>query len=317
MRRPEIDEQKGFYIQNILEGPLVICDPPSLKNGLYLDPMNPGEARDLSSYDTQTLQRSAALNNAIRNGYVVVLDEEEYYEQLEIMEAIQREQQEEIERQIVAAEAAGTVFEAEQINLASAGNPHANPAAEALAAQKSGKREKKEWAEAYRYAKDQGLVNSPFEFQELVKKGGFVTGNNRRGRKMSLAEMQNLGVPNQTTMTATKASVAVPGSYHVRGEDGKMEEKGGVYTRKQNLGNFSATGVIEGAEDSSTNAYPGHPDNMKKFANNHEEAEEFVEEVDLEQSDEEYERQAKSKKNQVSERLTPRSPHPAYIGHRR
>jgi len=302
---------QGVFIQNVLPGPLVMCDPPFLKNGLYLDPLQPGEVIDLSYYDPQILSRSIALNNAIKNGYAEVLSENEYYTQIELAEQRQIAQTQELQQRIVAAEAAGNTFEAEQINLATAGNPHGDYSAEALLAQKNTVNDHKVWAIEYHKAKAAGQVRDPIEFKELVESGRINTQINARGRRVSL-EMQNFGSQDQLTMTSTKATIAMPGAYTVQNTDGTKQEMGGVFTEKRGLTNFNATGTIVGAntmgvEDAPSNVYSGHPMNRSAQSAN----ELMAEEVDINQDEDEYEQDLVLQRQQVADRLAPRSP---YVG---
>lgn len=316
MQRTDQYEDRGFFIQNILAGPLVICDPPHLKNGLYLDPLQPGETVDLSYYDQQTLVRSIALNNALRHGYAVTLSADEYYEQNEMESQRRIAQSIEMQKKMVVTEAANGIFEAEQINLSTAGNPHGDYSAEALLAQENNINSPQVWAAEYKKAKDQGLVRSPVEFQELVESGRIATQMGNRGRRVSIAEMRNEGAQDQINMTATRATIAMPGSYQVT-NDGQREEMGGVYTQRRQLTNFNATGNMVGAgdigvEDSPTPAYSGHPGMQKNaYAQNNAYTEDFVEDIDLEQEEAEYDRNYVAQNNQIAERLAPRSP---YLG---
>jgi len=300
---------QGFYIQNILAGPLVICDPPHIKNGLYLDPLQPGEVVSLSYYEPETLGHSLALNNALVKGYAISLTEEEYYEQIAIAEQRQIEQNQEMKRKIVESEAAGNIFEAEQINLASAGNPHGDYSTEALLAQKNGMHDQKAWRDKYQEAKAQGLVRDPLEFKELIESGKLAIQSGYRGKRVSLTEMQNIGAQDQINMTTTKATIAMPGSYQDVNNSMEREERGGVYTEKRQLTNFNSTGSLVGSTagivDSPTPSYSTHP-NMQKQASDEE-----IENVDINQEDDEYEQQYRTKSQQIAERLTPKSP---YLG---
>lgn len=304
-------ETKGFYIQNILGGPLVICDPPHL-NGLYLDPLQPGETKDLTYYDPSILSRSIALNNALSVGYAIALDENEYNQQRHLAKQKQIAQHQEMKQKMAETAAAGGVFEAEQINLATAGNPHGDYAAEALMAQENSINNPEVWASEYRKAKMQGLVSGPIEFKELVESGRLSTQMGSRGKRVSVAEMQNADAQDQINMTATRATIAMPGSYEVTDNNGEPQEMGGVYTQRRELTNFNATGSMVGAEmgiiDSPTPAYSTHP-MMQKNAQIYDDS--FVEEIDIDQEDDEYEAQYRSQSSQVAEKLNARSP---YIG---
>lgn len=304
----QIDNSDGFFIQNILPGPLVICDPPSTKEGLYLDALQPGETADLSYYDAATLNKSRALNNALRNGFAVTLSENEYYQQMDIAEQRQIQANEVLQQQVSEAHAAGSVFEAEQINLATAGNVHGDTSAEALLAQKNTLSNPQNWADNYAAAKAQGLVNDPITFQQLVESGkiSFQTATGNRGRRVSLAEMQNVNAQDQMTMTATQATIAMPGSYNVQGQDGRPEERGGVYTQKRDLGNWNANASLPGANrmgviDTENAVYPGQQDDG------------FVEDVDLSQDDAAYNQQTMQQQQQVAQQLGNKGP---YVGRR-
>lgn len=308
--------ERTLFIQNVLPGPLVICDPPSIKNGLYLDPLQPGETVELSFYDPQMLSRSIALNNALRNGYAISLSENEFYEQRQMAEQRQIAEMRELQNKIAKTETDGNIFEAEQINLATAGNPHGDGAAEALLAQKNTMNDQRVWAAEYRKAREQGIVSNPVEFKELVESGRLSTSLGQRGRRVSMAEMQNIGAQDQLNMTATKATIAMPGSYNVKNADGETDELGGVYTQRRQLTNFNATGTMVGAttigvEDSATPTYSGHP----VMQRNSQMEDSFVENVDINQDDNIYEQEYMAQNNQVAERLAVR-PQSPYIGQR-
>ena len=317
-RNDMYDTSNGFYIQNILAGPLVICDPPHLKTGLHLDPIQPGEVIELSYYDSSVLARSAALNNAIRLGYAERLSPEEYDEQLYLNEQKQIEQMQEIKRKIADAEVAGHgTFEAEQINLATAGNPHGDYSAEALLAQKDTMNDQAAWVSEYRAAKAQGLVRSPGEFTELVNSGRIATRLANRGRKVSLSDMHNFNSQDQIQMTKTSATIGMPGAYNERQDDGSVQERGGVYTEKRALTNFNSTGRLAGAvnqyvEEAPNGTYADQRP-MPKRANvshpGHEES--LVEDIDLEDDDNAYEQKKQALESDAVERYTPRSP---YLG---
>ncbi len=312
------NENSGFYIQNILAGPLIICDPPHIKDGLYLDPIQPGEAIDLTYYDTNMLAGSKALNNALSNGFAIVLDAEEYDRQIYLAEQKEIEQNQEINRKIVEAEAADTIFEAEQINLLSAGNPHGNYAAEALLAQRDSINNPKVWAAEYQKAREQGLVRDPIEFKDLVESGRINPQMSKRGRRIAGSEADNFNEVNQINMTATKATIAMPGSQKMTNNTEDQEEIGEIHAQKRNLSNFNSTGSLTGSQmniiDSPSPTYSTHP-NMRKTASENavseDFSEDFIENIDIDQDEKEYDINLKTQNNQVSKRLVAHSP---YIG---
>ena len=304
------DTSEGFYIQNILPGPLVICDPPNLRQtGLYLDPIQPGEIADLSYYDPQALARSMALNNALRHGYAMRLSPQEYEQQCYLNDQRQERDAQEIQRQMVAAEAAGTTFEAEQINLATAGNPHGDYSSEALLSQKGSAKDSDNWVVEYHKALADGIVSDPVQFKELVESGRIHTQMSNRGRRVSVAQMHDFGNQDQVQMTATEATIAMPGSYK-QGD----EERGGVYTQKRALTNFNATGQIVGGtnqyvDDAPEGVYaskaPRNPGNLPHPG--HEES--LVEEVDLKTDDNAYAQQKRNMESEVAQKYAPQSPY--------
>jgi hypothetical protein len=302
---------KGLYIQNILAGPLVICDPPSIKDGIHLDPLQPGQVEDLSYYSQETLGRSIALNTAVKRGYVMILSEDEYYEQIELENRRIEAESLEIERQMGEAHAAGNVFEAEKINVTAGGNPHGDYSAEALLAQKNTISNSDIWAAEYRSAKEKGLVRTPIEFRELVDSGkiSLASSGVKRGRRVSLDEIPQ----DQVSMTATKATVGMPGVYSHKNNDGFVSERGEVYAAKRSLGNFNATGNLPGAtnigvQDTPTPTYAAHPQNVRQA-----QEDDFVDEIDLDQDDSSYEASKMNYNNQFANTISRQSP---YIGRR-
>lgn len=286
----KITEETGaLYAQNILPGPLVICDSPNLKNGLYLsEPIYPGGVLDLNSYGPEIISRSPALNKAISEGYLDLLTEEDYLIQQRIADERLELQQEEIEKNRVIAEAAGNTYEAEQINLSSTGNAHGNYSTEAILAQQNVAKENKSWVADYKKAKASGLVSGPIEFKELVDSGKLSTriASGNRGRKISLDDYEQ----DQIAMTSTRATIANPGNENE------------INVEKRKLTNFNRTGNLVGAKsigviDPENDVYVDD-DGM-------------MEEVDLNQSDEEYGNQISIKNNSVSKRLSNRPP---YLG---
>lgn len=287
----KITEETGeLYAQNILPGPLVICDSPTLKNGLFLqDPVYPGEILDLNSYGMEIISRSPALNKAISEGYLDLLNEEEYLIQCRIADERLELQQEEIDKNRVITEAAGNSYEAEQINLSSAGNSHGNYSTEAILSQQNVAKENKSWVAEYRQAKAQGLVSDPIEFKELVDSGKLYAkaASGNRGRKVSLDDYEQ----DQLTMTSTRATIANPGS----GNETTVE--------KRKLTNFNKTGVLTGAKTIGVI----DPEN-EVYADDG-----IIDEIDLDQPDEEYVNQLSVKNNSVAKRLSNKSP---YLGKR-
>lgn len=291
--------ERGLYIQNILAGPLVICDPPNIRDGIQLDPLQPGQVEDLSYYSQDTLARSIALNTAIKRGYAMVLSEEEYYEQIELEERRIEAESVEIQRRMGEAQASGNIFEAEKINITAGGNPHGDYSAEALLAQKNTMSNSDVWAAEYHAARAQGLVRTPQEFSEMVDSGriSLSSGGVNRGRRISLDETSQ----DQVSMTATRATIGMPGAYSYKNEDGSVVEKGEVYAAKRNLGNFNATGNLPGAvnigvQDTPTPTYAAHPQNVRQAQFE----EDYVDEVDLDQDDSSYEASKMNYNNEFS-----------------
>lgn len=301
--------ERGLFIQNILAGPLVICDPPTIKDGIHLDPLQSGEVEDLSYYAPEVLGRSIALNTAIKKGYAMILSEDEYYEQIAIEEQRVIEESEEIQRKMGEAQASGNVFEAEKINLSAGGNPHGDYAAEALLAQKNTISNSDIWAAEFYNAKERGLVSTPAEFRELVDSGRILLSSSgvKRGTRVSLDEIPQ----DQISMTATKATIGMPVSYQHKNQNGDMEEKGDVYAAKRNLGNFNTTGNLPGAtnigvQDPQTPVYPSHPSNIRQA--NFEE-DNFVDEVDLQEDDSSYESAKINYNNKFANTISRQSPY--------
>jgi hypothetical protein len=62
-----LESSNAFYIQNVLPGQLVICDPLHIRDGLHLNPLLSGEIMNLSYYEKSVLARSLALQDALDN----------------------------------------------------------------------------------------------------------------------------------------------------------------------------------------------------------------------------------------------------------
>jgi len=70
LRAAEGGSYEEIYVQNILPGPLSILDPPTVKDGLYLDPIPSGDIMDLSYYNIKDLLKSPAFRSALQHGYI-------------------------------------------------------------------------------------------------------------------------------------------------------------------------------------------------------------------------------------------------------
>jgi len=170
--------------------------------------------------------------------------------------------QERLRAKRVAAEANGDVFEAESINLASAGNPHGDYSAEALLAQQNVE-SMDGWAQSYEDALNDGIVRTPQEFAEKVDRGELSIGGRTggRGRKISLAN----NMTDQITMTKTQATVGVPSEYQGLSMSGEVERHGEIVAQKRNMSNFNTMNTGMPVDES------------------------FVESIDLEQDESQYE----------------------------
>ena len=224
----------GFYIMNLMPGPLFINDKRSnLVNSMGMPAglkilLEGHEAADLSGEDPNMLKRSAALRQAIREGFIVVLNYDEYLDELKKSELAKRVEERERRKRLIEID--GALVEAEDINLA-AGDARGNSAIDTSQQINNPVTYAKMMAEA----RAQGIDSHQFE--KMVENGEVqaAVSSARFGRRISLDEIPE--APSQIEMTRTRAAVTYAPADGHRTSVSKMQ-----------MGNFNTQGVIAGYE---------------------------------------------------------------------
>ena len=225
---------EGFYIQNMMPGPLFINDKRSnLVNAMGMPAglrvlLEGHEVADLSGEDPNMLKRSPALRQAIRDKYAIVLSYREYLSALERNERAKRVEERERRKSIIEID--GELVEAENINLAT-GDARGNSSIDTSNLINNPATYAKMAAEA----RKQGI--DAYEFQKMVDNGDVQGGmaSARFGKKISLEDLPE--APSQIEMTRSRATITQAPM------DGNTTS-----TSRVRMGNFNTTGDLPGYE---------------------------------------------------------------------
>jgi len=224
--------EEGFYIQNMMPGPVFINDKRSnLVNAMGMAAglrilLEGHEVADLSDEDPNMLRRSPALRLAIRDNYVVILSYNEYLQALEKHERAKRVEERERRKRLVEID--GTLVEAEDINLAT-GESRGNTAVDTSQLINN----PATYAKMAARARAEGI--DPYEFQKMVENGDVQGGmaSARFGRRIPLDEMPE--AQSQIEMTRSRATVTQAPMDGYRTSTAKMQ-----------MGNLNTQGYIPG-----------------------------------------------------------------------
>lgn len=297
-----IEEGEGFYIQNVLGGPLAITDRG--KDGLYLDPIPAGGVIDLSYEEPRTIMRSDGLRKAFMRGFIRRLSEEQF--EIEEQKMYDYADAEEQERQMTMMEVDGDVMEVEEVNLARGGRAHATGGRDAHQIDNLLNNPKK-YAEVYadynaKYGTD------PFEFRRMVESGEIsMSPSGTRGRRISMDEFAD--TQDQLKMTRTHATVASVDT--VASKEDEVEEygetKGINRPRTGRMGSFASREPKWVGE---------RPEGTTRRASARDEV--YAEEVDLNTDDSQWQSDEQQRQNlEIKSVAESRNSGPYYAGGRR
>jgi hypothetical protein len=224
---------EGFYIQNMMPGPLFINDKRSnLVNAMGMPAglrilLEGHEVGDLSGEDPNMLRRSPALRQAIRENYVVILTYQEYLGALEKNERSKRVEERERRKRLIEID--GELVEAEDINLAT-GEARGSAAVDTSQLINN----PATYAKMAAAARQQGIDS--YEFQKMVESGDIQGGmaSARFGRRISLDELPE--APSQIEMTRSRATVT----------QAPMGDGTRTSTAQMRMENFNTTGRLAG-----------------------------------------------------------------------
>ena len=283
-----VDE--GFYIQNMMPGPLFINDKRSnLVNAMGMPAglrvlLEGHEAADLSGEDQNMLRRSPALRQALRDSYVVVLNYNEYIEALNKYERAKKIDEKERRKRLIDID--GSLVEAEDINLA-AGDARGNTAVDTSQQINN----PATYARFAAQARAEGI--DPFEFEKMVENGDIQGGiaSARFGRRIPLDEIPE--AQSQIEMTQSRATVtqAPVGGHRTS-------------TVKMQMGNHNTNGYIPGYEGDYAEGRPQSRDatiqQQRVIRGGGSQDETVVEDVDLAMDDGSWDSMQESKSGEVS-----------------
>ena len=299
-----IEEGEGFYIQNVLGGPLAITDRG--KDGLYVDPIPAGGVLDLTYEDPRTIMRSGGLRIAFMRGYIQRLSEDEFRDQEQQM--YDTADLEDEERQMKMMDVGGDVLEVEEVNLARGGRAHGGGSGRDIQQVENLLNNPRKYAEVFKkYHQELGV--DPFEFRAMVESGQIaMSPSGTRGRRISMDEFAD--TQDQLKMTRTHATVADVQSVASKEDERDQfgDEKGVNVPRKGRMSSYAARDTKWVGEQPERTARPARRSAAKE--------EILVEEVDLNSEDSDWDAEERMRQNEEIRPVSDGS-RPYYAGGRR
>ncbi len=236
---------EGFYIQNMMPGPLFINDKRSnlvnaagMAAGLKVL-LEGHEVADLSGEDPAMLRRSPALRQAIRDGFVIVLSYQEYLGALAEFERNKRKEERERRKKIIEID--GALVEAEDINLASGdsrGSASIDPSQQI--------NDPRTYARVAAQARQAGV--NGYDFEKMVENGEIQGGGSGKfGRSIPVNQVapEQMAPPPPQYRNAAPSQIEMTESHPV-----VSRATAGGYTEQLRTrpGNFNTTGRMPGYE---------------------------------------------------------------------
>ena len=285
-----VDEyaEEGFYIQNMMPGPLFINDKRSnlvnaagMPAGLKIL-LEGHEVTDLSGEDPNMLKRSPALRQAVREGFIIILSYDQYLAALDRHEKAKRAEERDRRKRLIEID--GALVEAEDINLA-AGDARGNNSIDTSQMINN----PATYAKLAAQARANGI--DEVEFQKMVENGDIQGGmaSARFGRKISLDEIPE--APSQIEMTRSRATVTQAPMDGFRTSTAKMA-----------MGNFNTQGSIPGYNGQYAQGQPSQQvvQQQRVIRGSGAQEETVVEDVDLSMDDTSWDQMQDSRSGEVA-----------------
>ncbi len=263
----KFEEGEGFYLLNLLQGPIIITDRG--EGGLYLDPIEGGGVVDLSYEDKSSIMRSAGLRQALQRGYVERITYEEYVEQERLMYEKAQEMESQRVWNKINIDSRNEVIDAEAIDMGGA-NPRSKQAPE-RSMYETGLNNPDIFVKAYQRYKDQYGVSRE-EFATMVEEGRITVDHRGEVERVVRSSRDANRVMDPLEMSRTRPTVGVPM------DDGK----GGGYIEPSRASLNNTTITL---------ADPRRYDSQEEYVAGDSSFESDAETIDLSESDDDWNRQ--------------------------